>query len=182
MKASTNHKTPRNATFTPKPLSSAQLAGLELLLVGKTDQAVADAVGVDRGTVWHWRREHPVFMATLERRRAELYGTACERLRSLLAKAVENIAGAIESGDEDASWELLKAIRMYGNGTMNAIHEQDPVRLIRQRAESQAAEEFRQKYAGDTTGEMLDSLTNNQGKRVQAIMHELMNEYREPDD
>ena len=54
--------------------------------MGKTDQETADTVGVRRETVWSWRREHPIFMSTLERRRAEVWGTAGERLRSLMQK------------------------------------------------------------------------------------------------
>ena len=94
-------------------------------------------MGVNRTTIWEWRTAHPLFMATLERRRAEVWRQPQERLRSLLSKAVENIGQAVESGDLKASIELLKAVGMYGNGTMNAIFEQDPEKLIRQQAEAQ---------------------------------------------
>ena len=47
-----------------------------------------------------------------------------------MGKAVANLAAAVEGGDLKASIEILKAVGMYGDGTMNAIHEQDPdVRL-----------------------------------------------------
>jgi hypothetical protein len=82
-----------------------------------------------------------VFMAELERRRAEARRQPQERLRSLLSKAVENIGLTVESGDFKASIELLKAMGMYGNGMMNAIFEQDPEKLIRRQAEPQVARE-----------------------------------------
>jgi hypothetical protein len=54
---------------------------------------------------------------------------------------VENLAAAVEAGDVKVSIEILKAVGMYGNGTMNAIHEQDPEKLIRQQAEAQVDRE-----------------------------------------
>ena len=122
MKASTHHESPRKPTFQPKPLSSAQLVGLELLLLGKTDQETANTLGITRETVWSWRHEHPIFMSTLERRRAEVWGTAGERLRSLMQKAIDNIAALVESGDFHASIALLKITGMYG-GVVNVLSE-----------------------------------------------------------
>ena len=88
-------------------------------------------------TCREWRRQHPIFMAELERRRVEVWRQPQERLRSLLSKAVENLAAAVEEGDLKASIEVLEVVGMYGDGTMNAIFEQDPEKLIRQQAEAQ---------------------------------------------
>ena len=74
-------------------------------------------------------------------RRAEVWRQPQERLRSLLSKAVENLAAAVEEGDLKSSIEVLKAVGMYGEGTMNAIHEQDPEKLIRRQAEAQVDRE-----------------------------------------
>jgi hypothetical protein len=128
-------KTPQKPTF--KPLSIEQENAIDLLIAGNTDQQVADAVGKDRTTVWGWRHEHPLFMATLARRRAEVWRAPQEKLRALLVKAVENLAAAVDAGDWKASIEVLKAVGMYGNGTMNAIGEQDPERLLQAQAEAQ---------------------------------------------
>ena len=54
-----------------------------------------------------------------------------------MGKAVANLAAAVEGGDLKASIEILKAIGMYGDGTMNAIHEQDPDVIVRQQAEAE---------------------------------------------
>jgi hypothetical protein len=124
MKASNSHKSQQKPTF--KPLSIEQQNAIDMLILGRGDQETAAAVGVDRSTIWSWKKEHPLFMATLERRRAEVWRQPQERLRSLLSKAVENLAGLVESGDFDASLHVLKAVGMYGNGAMNAIHKQDP--------------------------------------------------------
>ena len=81
-------------------------------------------------------------------RRAEVWRQPQERLQSLLSKAVENLAAAVEEGDLKASIEVLKAVGMYGDGTMNAIHEQDPEKLIRQQAESQVGSATQVMLAG----------------------------------
>src|SRR5215813_2223269 len=109
------HKTSQSPAY--KPLSPEQENAIDLLILGKPDREVAEFAGVTRETVWHWRHEHPVFMATLERRRAEVWREPQERLRSLLSKAVENLAAAVEEGDLKASIEVLKAVGLYGDGT-----------------------------------------------------------------
>ena len=119
----TSDKTPQKPTF--KPLSIEQENAIDLLIAGHTDQQVADAIGKDRTTIWGWRHEHPLFMATLARRRAEVWRAPQEKLRALLSKAVENLGAAVEAGDLKASLEVLKAVGMYGDGTMNAIGEQE---------------------------------------------------------
>jgi hypothetical protein len=131
-----NHYTvQQKPTF--RPLSIAQENAIDLLITGATDGDVAAAVGVDRVTVWQWRHEHPMFMATLQQRRAEVWRAPQEQLRALMRKAVENITAAIEGGDLKASIELLKITGMYGDGRGNAIAEQDPERLLKQQAHAQ---------------------------------------------
>ena len=140
-----------------KPLSIEQQNAIDLLILGKSDKEVADAVGVNRTTIWEWRTAHPIFMATLERRRAEVWRQPQERLRSLLSKAVENLGQAVESGDLKSSVEVLKAVGMYGDGTMNAIGEQDPEKLIRQQAEAQVDREGVQRNTLLAMAEHLDT-------------------------
>jgi hypothetical protein len=149
------HKTSQSPAY--KPLSPEQENAIDLLILGKPDREVAELAGVTRETVWHWRHEHSVFMATLERRRAEVWRQPQERLRSLLSKAVENLAAAVEEGDRKASIEVLKAVGLYGDGTMNAIHEQDPEKLIRRQAEAQVDREGVPKNALLAMAESLDT-------------------------
>jgi hypothetical protein len=177
MKASTNHKTPQKPTFKPKPLSVTQFNAIDALIFGKTDQETADLVGVSRETVWGWRNEHPVFMACLQERRAEVWRVPQERLRSLMAKAVENIAGLVETGDYEASIALLKITGMYG-GIVNVLSETDPEKIIRKQAEAQVQ---REGIPRDATHEALVRLTENARyhERLQEIEAELMREYGE---
>jgi hypothetical protein len=52
---------------------------------------------------------------------------------------------------------VLKAVGMYGEGTMDAIHEQDPEQLIRQQAESQVDRESVPRNAILAMAENLDN-------------------------
>jgi hypothetical protein len=177
MKASTNHKTPQKPTFKPKPLSVTQLNAIDALILGKTDQETADTVGVSRETVWGWRHEHPVFMACLHERRAEVWRAPQERLRSLLAQAVENLAGLVETGDYDASLEVLKIVGMY-RGLNNTPGETDPEQIIKQQAEAQIR---REGIAEDANRELLVNLSTNPAyrRRLHEIEAELRAEYGE---
>ena len=131
-----------------------------------------------RQTCREWRRQHPVFMAELERRRAEVWRQPQERLRSLLSKAVENLAAAVEEGDLKASIEVLKAVGMYGDGTMNAIHGHDPERLIHEEAERRVRAEG---ISEDPTHDMLIGMTTNPAyqRHLAEVTEELYQAYGE---
>jgi hypothetical protein len=176
MKASTHHKMPQKPTFKPKPLSVTQLNAIDALILGKTDQETADLVGVSRETVWGWRNEHLVFMACLQEHRAEVWRVPQERLRSLMTKAVENIAGLVETGDYEASIALLKITGMYG--VVNVLGDIDPEKIIRTMAEAKVQ---REGIPRDATHEALVRLTQNTRyhERVQEIEAELRREYGE---
>jgi hypothetical protein len=99
----------------PKPLTHEMESAIDLLLTGKSDREVAELVGVSRWTVQGWRTSHPLFKATLAQRREEIFGGAVDRLCSLLAKALDNIAAEIEAdGNVRWSFELLRAVGLYG--------------------------------------------------------------------
>jgi hypothetical protein len=110
------HKTQQSATsarFEPDPLTVEQLNAIDCLIQGKSDQDTADLIGKDRVTVWRWKTRLPFFMATLEARRQEQFGQASQRLRNLLEKALDNVAGAIEAGDVKASFEVIRATGLH---------------------------------------------------------------------
>jgi hypothetical protein len=170
-----NHKTPQKTTFRPKPLSMAQLNAIEWLMQGHTEQETGDQVGVNRETVWHWRKEHPIFMAALEQRRSEVWRQAQERLRAMASKACENIAAAVESGSLKASFEVLKAIGIYG--VAQPIGDTDPQKIINERIAARLDQECPQ------GGIMHDFLTDQQRpgwhKRKCELEAQLLAEYGE---
>jgi hypothetical protein len=177
MKASIFQQKPAARGFKPKPLTTEQENAIDALLTGKSDREVAEAVGVTRWSVQQWRTGHPVFMATLQQRRAELWGTTGERLRALMGKAVENLQEAVQEGDLKASIELLKITGMYG-GVVNVLGDTDPEKSIRTMA---AAQVHREGIPLDATHEALIRLTENTRyhERLQEIEAELRREYGE---
>jgi hypothetical protein len=176
MKGSNSYKMQQKPTFRPKPLSIEQMNAVELLIVGKADAEVAEAVGVDRSTVWTWRTSNPLFMATLQERRAELYRSMTERLRSGLGKAVENLISAVDSGDLKASLELLKCCAVYGDGAMHHIKEMDPEKLFHEQVTKRLAQE----RIPDQFDHLIDPLRNPGKERRRAeIEAELRAKYSE---
>jgi hypothetical protein len=79
-----------------------------------------------------------------------------------MGKAVANLAAAVEGGDLKASIEILKAVGMYGDGTMNAIHKQDPDVIVRQQVE---AELKRKGISENTYVDQLIDLSRNPAYR-----------------
>ncbi len=87
---------------TRRELTVAQLSAIDLLVVGKTDQETAEAVGVTRQTVNGWRNANPYFQAELNRRRQDLWGVTVDQLRALLPRAVAVLAEELELGPGSA--------------------------------------------------------------------------------
>lgn len=79
-------------------LSVKQQNAIDILVTGKTDAEVAEAVGVNRVTVTKWRNYHPGFQAELNRRRRNMWGASAERLRGLLPKALDVIEAELRDG------------------------------------------------------------------------------------
>lgn len=87
-------------------LSDAQLRALDELAAGRADAAVAASVGVHRTTVTRWRLYRPVFVAALNRRRAEIRDASADRLRSMVTKALDRIEREIDDGPDGAKIAL----------------------------------------------------------------------------
>jgi len=92
---------------------------IELLILGKTDREVAEAVGVARQTVTEWRNKNAVFEAELNRRRRELWSGYADALRALVRRALEVLAEDLENERDlrlrqSAAVHVLRAVGMYG--------------------------------------------------------------------
>jgi hypothetical protein len=99
-------------------LSIEQQNAIDLLILGKPDREVAEEVGVSRPTVTDWRNHNEHFAAELNRRRQELWGAQTERLRALVAQAVdaleENLSGDDPALRQAAAVHVLRAVKLYG--------------------------------------------------------------------
>ncbi len=100
-------------------LSAKQEKAVGLIIQGKTDREAAASVGVARQTVTLWRNHHAAFRAELNRRRAEQWAAAAERLRSLVGDAVDVLAADLHGENPKArraaAVHVLRAVRLYGS-------------------------------------------------------------------
>jgi hypothetical protein len=96
-------------------LTAAQLAAVDLVVTGKADAEVAEAVGVTRQTVWGWRHYHPEFRAALNTRRREVFGQASDRLRALLSRSIDVLAAELDAQPWD-EWKVKVALKVLDYG------------------------------------------------------------------
>jgi hypothetical protein len=111
-------------------LTVEQQNAIDLLVTGKSDKAVAVAVGVSRPTVTSWRLYDPHFQAELNKRRKEVWGASADRLRALLPKAFDTLEKAIDEGSYRAALELIKLAGL--NGVAGEIGPVDAEEIIQQ--------------------------------------------------
>lgn len=98
-------------------LSGRQLNAVEALVSGATDSEAAALANVSRQTVNAWKLHNPWFQAEVNRRRAELWGTSRDRLRSMLPAALDRIERELtdEGGDWRAALKLLDLVGLDGD-------------------------------------------------------------------
>ena len=100
-------------------LTVMQEKAIRLLMAGLNDGAVADKLGLARQTVNNWRHNDAVFAARFNAERQALWSTHREKLRSLVAQAVnvlaEDMAATLEPKlRQSAAIHVLKAVGLYG--------------------------------------------------------------------
>lgn len=126
-------------------LSIEQLNAIDLLVLGKCDREVAEAVGVARQTVTSWRLYNPYFQAELNRRRKEVWGAAVDKLRSLLLKALDTVEKSIDQGDAKTAIQVLRmaGLDMGRDGTLGTylVGADDPEQILEEITEKKAREE-----------------------------------------
>ena len=124
-------------------LSIEQLNAIDLLLTGKIDRDVAEAVGVSRQTVCGWRLHDPYFRAELNKRRKEVWGASVDKLRSLLPKALEVLERELDDGPNSyrAALKVLELAGLAtakGDASMTGTGPDDPDEIIRAESLRQA--------------------------------------------
>jgi hypothetical protein len=92
-------------------LSINQEAAIDLLLVGKHDQEVANTIGVHRVTVTRWRLYHPGFRATLNERRTAAWQASQDTYRGLVHKALHILQGELENPGPQSGKLALEILR-----------------------------------------------------------------------
>ena len=100
-------------------LTVMQEKAIQLLMTGGSDQAVADELDIARQTVNNWRHNDAAFAARFNAERQALWSTHREKLRSLVAQAVdvlaEDMAAKLEPKlRQSAAIHVLKSVGLYG--------------------------------------------------------------------
>lgn len=97
----------------PVPLTVAQHSAVDLLAGGKNDTETADALNLHRVTITRWRNYLPEFRAALAERRKAVWGSAGDKLRALVPKALDTLAAELEHGADKAQ-VALAVLKMAG--------------------------------------------------------------------
>ena len=123
----TMSKNPISNRLTPQ-----QEEAINLILAGQNDSEVAAAIGKSRSTVNVWRNHDPLFIATLNDRRQQIWGGQLNRLNTLAAEAVDALQDGLHDTDIKvrlaAAVHILKATGVYG-ATPHGTQETDPAEL-----------------------------------------------------
>ena len=89
-------------------LNDKQLAALELLVAGATQQRAADAVGVTRQTVNEWCTKNPRFISERQTRRVLRSQHQQDRVQALADQALDVFEEQIRKGDPKAATFILR--------------------------------------------------------------------------
>ena len=134
-----------------KGLSVEQLNAIDALVTGATDIEAAEKAGVSRQTIWEWKR-NPLFIATLNQRRQEIWEPQIERLRGLVSKAITVLEQTLESDDErlrlQAATQILKAVGLQG-ANLIPQGETDPEVIENERRRDEA---FKKSLVAESLG------------------------------
>ena len=142
-----------------------------MLLVGKHDQEVADAIGVHRVTVTRWRLYHPQFQATLNERRAAAWQASKDAYLDLLPKAVEVLRAELEQAGPQRVKIALALLRSSPLPHADFDHPgpTDPDGVVEEVAKQESARRL----------EKMDTLLVDDADR-RAIFEDLLGKANEP--
>lgn len=113
---------PKHRTNLPKRNTSAQetLAltplhhqAIALLLAGRTDTAIAAALGISRSTLFRWKHYHPLFQAILNRLQAANWSATLHRLRSIYSRAAKVMDQNLRSPDPDLRFRAAQTLLIH---------------------------------------------------------------------
>lgn len=122
----------KSPTPKPVPLTVTQLSAVDLLAGGKNDSETAEALNIHRVTVTRWRNYSPEFRAALAERRKAIWGTAADKLRVLVPKALDTLAAELEHGADKV--QVALAVLKLAGGTIAVVPNDptDPDEYIRE--------------------------------------------------
>lgn len=172
----TTTKSDKNQQF--KPLTQEQLNAIEHLLQGKSDAATAEAVGVARTTIWEWRNRNAVFIAVLNRRRAELWTETRERLNGLSSVALDVVEAQLHNSDPKialaAAKYVLQGTRLLGDTHLSVGGPTTPEDVVLEELRREARREVEAKT--DPEFRHLDMFGHEKEHEVEALAQSRLKE------
>jgi Helix-turn-helix of insertion element transposase len=151
-------------------LHARQTRAVDLLAAGTPAADVARELGVDRTTLWRWRRE-PAFVAELNARRADLWQATTDRLRALLPRALAALERAIEQDDWRAAATVLRLARV-NNSTLSAIGPVDADDVVaeeeRRHSAQRRARQFEERMAAEEEVRAVEDARNHEFRQLLA--------------
>lgn len=128
-----------------RPLSVEQQNAIEFLIQGRSDRSVAEAIGVNRSTIWEWRK-NPIFVAALNKQRNDMWKESRERLKTLASFALDTIERQLANDDGrialDASKLILKSNRLLGETDLPLSRLEDPRAILFDQLKREAQDEL----------------------------------------
>ncbi len=139
-----------------RQLSQEQMNAIENLLLGKSDRAAAETVGVSRQTICEWRNHDPLFIAELNRQRSELWSEAHQRLKSMANRALDAVELQLDSGDPKTSLAaarfILQGTRLLGDSDLPRSGPTTPEAVIMAKLRSEARQELQSNKPQNMSG------------------------------
>ncbi len=143
-----------------RQLSQEQMNAIDSLLKGQSDRTAAEAVGVNRQTIWDWRDNDPLFIAELNRQRVELWSEARERLKSLANRALDVVEQQLNSDDPKAALAaakyVLQGTRLLGDTDLSIKGPTTPEEVLLPKLRREARQEWEAK--NDKQHQTLDDM------------------------
>ena len=135
-------------------LSMKQEQAISLMMIGKSDTEIGEAVGVSRECVWRWRNENGDFMEAARKRREILIARHTEELHALLGDALKAVKESLRNGDAATklrvALQLLKMSGLQGYAKItqhDEMNEKDAMIAVLENVLPRVNEEIRLKYS-----------------------------------
>lgn len=140
-------------------LSVEQQNAIPLVLSGKSDREIAEAVGVARETVTRWRNSDPLFISSVNYERRVLWDFGRDKVLTLQRKALDVLEKALDVNDINAALAFLKMSNCtdvkYDDWESDDNPDSVLMHLCMQEAQEQYLEDKREKHAEtDENGRM----------------------------
>ena len=126
-------------------LTPSQRIALHALMSGQSTLAAAAQAGVDRATLFRWRKYDDCFIAAVNACQMELQQSAADLLHSGLLQAAKNIVQTIHDGNLPLSVKLLEAMNVLKPHTPGPISIEVARHTIERDSMRQRAELFHER-------------------------------------